>query len=410
MAKIRKETTPAGTRYVVDGRYQLGGKRGGRREFFATRAEADDRLAEILQEARGPRRVVHDPKIALGEFLTNWLRDAALYLEPATLAQYTWAVGKLGDLAGVRVRDLDEPHVIDLVRRLMTGDRPLARKSVRHVLGAVHAGLQTAVGGLLHRNPLDVRGGKSLLQRFAPKQAETEERMRPLTGSELAAVMEQAMVTTPRYYPLWFTMSRTGLRPGEALGLQWGDIDYLGMRVRIVRSLRRSGTGRHKTPKAGRARTVPIGKALHALLLSYSAAEKARWLREGKEQPVWCFPSGDGEPMDPHAMFKAFRRVCLRAGVGDHSPYDLRHTFITRLLEQGVQIKQVAEWAGHADIRLTAHTYGKWARFDSPEAIDRLEDPGGQAHQTAEEPLAGSEAGTKLVSGLSVAGSPLTRK
>ena len=70
----------------------------------------------------------------------------------------------------------------------------------------------------------------------------------------LTAVQQDA-----RHYPLFLLLARTGLRPGEAFALQWGDLDF---RVRELRVERSWSLRRIETPKTGRTRRVDMSEQL----------------------------------------------------------------------------------------------------------------------------------------------------
>jgi integrase len=76
----------------------------------------------------------------------------------------------------------------------------------------------------------------------------------------------------------------------------------------------------------------------------------------------------------------SFVRVLKRAKLPPHfSPHCLRHSFASLLLEQGESPVYVQRQLGHASIKLTVGTYGKWLSMSNKAAVDRLDDtmPGG---------------------------------
>jgi len=70
-----------------------------------------------------------------------------------------------------------------------------------------------------------------------------------------------------------------------------------------------------------------------------------------------------------------FRRVLKRAKMPAHfSPHSLRHTFASLLLQQSESPVYVQRQLGHASIKLTVDTYGKWLPMGNKAAVDRLDD------------------------------------
>jgi len=70
------------------------------------------------------------------------------------------------------------------------------------------------------------------------------------------------------------------------------------------------------------------------------------------------FSTSKGTPIEPRGLIRAFHRICDRAGLPDDlTVYSLRHTFGTRLLEEGESLKVVSALLGHEDIATTGNIY-----------------------------------------------------
>lgn len=127
-----------------------------------------------------------------------------------------------------------------------------------------------------------------------------------------------------------------GLRIGEAVKLQLDAVDREQEVLRIVAG------------KGGRDRRVslprPILEALRALWCTH-------------RHPRWLFPNRHGTgPLTADVVAATFRAAAADAGIGDHvTSHALRHSYATRLLEQGVDIRVVQILLGHSNIASTAH-------------------------------------------------------
>jgi hypothetical protein len=115
--------------------------------------------------------------------------------------------------------------------------------------------------------------------------------------------------------------------------------------------------------------------ALKEALERHLLETKAEWLTRGQALPDWVFSTAEGTLFDRNNVAKAFKRALKAAGLPHHSPHDLRHTFASLLLQDGVSLAHVQRMLGHADPRLTATLYGKWLPVENPGAVDRLDDP-----------------------------------
>lgn len=97
-----------------------------------------------------------------------------------------------------------------------------------------------------------------------------------------------------------------------------------------------------------------------------AAGEK--WQEQGL-----VFPSSVGTPLDPRSLARSFARLCDRADIRRPRFHDLRHTFATLLLAQGVSPRVVMETLGHSQISLTMDTYSHVLPVLQRDAADRME-------------------------------------
>jgi integrase len=159
---------------------------------------------------------------------------------------------------------------------------------------------------------------------------------------QLSRFLAAAREKLNHYYALVFIMSRTGLRIGEALVLQWADLDFEAKEIRVERAI--SNTGVIDTPKSGHGRTVDMSAAVRNVLRGQRANLAEAWLKRKPEmdgnaelepsgEPPWVFPSDAWTPMDHSNVGKAFRRALKAAGLPGHfSPHSLRHTYASLLV------------------------------------------------------------------------------
>jgi hypothetical protein len=166
---------------------------------------------------------------------------------------------------------------------------------------------------------------------------------------------------------------RTGMRLGELLGLQWGDIDFQGRFIEVRRSLVEGG--RIELPKNGKIRRVDLSLLLGETLekLRVRRAEEAP-AKGWKQVPEWVFCNEEGRPIwksdfERRVFHKALEKARLRR-IRFH---DLRHTFASRLLQNGESIVYVKDQLGHHSIKVTVDVYGHLVPGANKAAVDRLD-------------------------------------
>jgi integrase len=170
----------------------------------------------------------------------------------------------------------------------------------------------------------------------------------------------------------------TGLRRGETCALRWPsvDLDSERTRIHVDGTLQRvDGELVVLPPKSSRSRrTVPLPPDLAALLRRHRAEQTERRLLSG---PAWhggeyVFDSGTGRPVDPDALGKAFHAACTTVGLRGARLHDLRHAAATALIEQGTNVRVVADLLGHSAVSFTLQTYVHPDEKAAAAAIERL--------------------------------------
>ena len=149
-----------------------------------------------------------------------------------------------------------------------------------------------------------------------------------------------------------------GLRLGEIVALQWGDVDLHARRLIVQRS---DWCGHVTVPKGGRSRRLPMTQRLT------SALKASRHLRS---QRVLCLPDGTSSTRDQ--VIKAIRGAQRVAGLPNAGVHVLRHTFCSHLAMKGAPARAIQELAGHADLS-TTQRYMHLSPAATDDAIRRLD-------------------------------------
>jgi len=197
----------------------------------------------------------------------------------------------------------------------------------------------------------------------------------PMTRDQLVAFLSAAQ-EAPETYPAVLLMAFTGVRIGEAIGLQWEDVDFLAKAVRIRRQVYADGSVGDLKSGAG-LRSIDLADRLAETLLALRRDRLAHEARFRVPSSPWVlFPDlGPGCTcnMARKVLERAVKGALSRASLPSHfSCHSLRHTIATALVEQGANLKYVQRLLGHASITITADRYARSARMTDTATVERF--------------------------------------
>lgn len=172
-------------------------------------------------------------------------------------------------------------------------------------------------------------------------------------------VLERILLTDINETKIGILLSLyAGLRVGEVCGLRWENIDlengviYINNSVERIKNINKEN-GSSKTvlilsdTKSDTSnRTIPISNILQKILLN-NKQNNNRFVIEGKTYPY----------ADPRTLQYAFKKCLKECELPEINYHALRHTFATRCVEAGVDIKSLSEILGHSNVSITLNTY-----------------------------------------------------
>lgn len=233
-------------------------------------------------------------------------------------------------LAPIHGAQLNDLHPDQLQAALIGVELAAGSRQAQLAYTLLHGALRRAVrSGHLPHNPLDAvdkpehegRAGRAITD-------EEWQRLEPELKADAALAL----------------MAYAGLRRGEALGLKRGDIDQASGLVHVRRQrLRVAGQLTIAPPKSAAAvRDVPILPELDAAL---------------RRLPL-MLPNTLLVPCSPETLARRWRRAQERAGIAQpYRLHDLRHTYATRMVRAGVNVRVLQYMVGHSTLDLTMRTY-----------------------------------------------------
>jgi len=172
---------------------------------------------------------------------------------------------------------------------------------------------------------------------------------------------------------------RAGLRRGELVALQWGDVqlgtgDHAARFILVQHNYVRR---EHTTTKSKKSRRVDLSRELRRVLVDLRDKRLLEASLKGKNDisDELVFRSPEGTILDPDNLYhRLFLPVLAKAGIRKIRLHDLRHTFGSLVLQNGASIVYVKEQMGHSSIQVTVDTYGHLIPGANVSFVDRLDE------------------------------------
>ena len=243
------------------------------------------------------------------------------------------------------------------LRKVQKKEKPgLSNSTVRGIHMMLHNALDRAVKEkLILSNPTE--------NCIIPKIEKQE--MKILHPDHISAYLNAA--ERRNALPMFYLELVSGLRKGELVALQWSDLDEANCTISV--SKQASWDTEHQLilsrPKTGNSiREVSIPQDAVELLKQEHAKHPGN---------PWMFPSGrTGEMYHPDSVVTLHKRILKDAGLEHIRFHDLRHTFATLALQNGVDVKTVSSMLGHYDAGFTLRTYTHVTRQMQQKAAEKM--------------------------------------
>ena len=153
------------------------------------------------------------------------------------------------------------------------------------------------------------------------------------------------------FWHLFTCLAWTGARPGELRALRWRDVDWQRNEIKISKARYKSEESTTKT-KSSR-RVIEMFPPVRAAL------EQLRMERGVIDLDGHVFVKPDGKPMDSQ-LDHVWARALAKAGLRHRPSYQLRHTFASICLSNGMEPGRLAKMLGHTNPGITLRHYARW--------------------------------------------------
>lgn len=302
------------------------------------------------------------------EYAEIWLRENKPYLAPKTYSRYVSLLDVIYQAIGhIRLNKLSTYHLqcyYDKLRQNGANRRtggPLSQKTILHHHRLISVILHQATkDGILEFNI----SSKDFMKppRVDKKEADF------LQEKDIERLMDILECKPIKWKTAIEMLLFTGLRRGELLGLEWGDLDFKNNLLSIKRTSQYvNGQGIiTKSPKNSTSyRVIPISSACKELLLEYKkTCSHTRYSDR-------IFIGEDGQPINPDTLTRYISRLIKQHDLPHFSPHSLRHTCASLLIKNGVDIATTAKLMGHSTPTTTLNIYTHAFASEQAKAIGK---------------------------------------
>lgn len=345
-------------RYREDEITSEGTKRVRREVILGIKRDMTKHLAErqmeiVLSRINGfdyrPGRVA-----TFGEFIERWKTEVLTKQQPSSARAVKSHLNCyiVPQLSKLRLEHFGVENQQTFLTRVF--QKGVSRKTVLNVLGTLSSILSTARDWGYTCEQID-----AAKLRLPPRESRFEAPHFSVDQLEkILSIAEQP------WHTLFCILTLEGLRAGEALGLQWGDIDLERQLLHVRRS---AWYGKIQTAKSQASETVlPIPGALTSILKEY----RDKWQSNPQG---FLFVTRNGRPPSSNKVVEYHLWTILDAlGIPRCGLHAFRHTHTALLLDSGATPKVVQRQLRHADARTTLEIYGHVVGDAHREAVEKV--------------------------------------
>ncbi len=290
-------------------------------------------------------------KLTTGEFLINWITGKhKAEIAATTYRRYVSLINIhiIPALGGIKLQAITKNHVNALMQQMQDkGQSARSRQQARAVLSAAFESAME--DDLVSANPVS----KSRTINLDTAQ------IHPLSLAEVKILLTNT--TDIKMHARVRMAVLYAMRQGEALGLQWKDIDFANKTVFIWQQVQKI-EGEYqfvKLKSEDSIRTLSLDDETIAALKALKIQQNIDRLAKGNkwEDHDLVFATAFGKPMDCKTDFRQWHRVLADAGLPKKRLHDARHTAATLLFDQGIDIEVIRRFMGHSSVLLTSKTY-----------------------------------------------------
>ena len=291
-------------------------------------------------------------EVTFADASAMWMKSNRIRLKGSTVHKYQYLLDKhlLPEIGDTTLSSLSASKLNSFFKEKLDNGRSdnstLSASYVRHMIIITNAVIRYAANeGLCEPllNPV-----------YTPK---TQRKDIVVFDYDEQRALEQYISTTKNNTGIGIMITlHTGLRIGEICALSWNDIDFTNKIIRVRHTVSRVEKGKGdsttttmiigSTKTSTSLRDIPMTEKLYTCLLAH------------KEQSVSPYVISSTDTfISPRTYDYRYHKVLKSCGISPKNYHALRHTFATRCIESGMDVKSLSEILGHANAAITLNIY-----------------------------------------------------
>ncbi|PWG00992.1 tyrosine-type recombinase/integrase [Levilactobacillus bambusae] len=329
---------------------------------FTTAKIANEELLKIqLKISENNATIIENSEVTMKSYAQLWFKAHLPKWRPNTIISNREAINHyiLPYIGQYKLRTLT------MNIYLRTFINPLSEKVSPSTVRVIHSKVMQIINDAVNNDIIP----RNRLQNISLPASHTRQAFTP---EDLKKFNDALHVVEIDFRVFFLTIEYTGMRRGEALGLEWDDIDFNRHTISIRRS-RIKVDGPTKTPHS--VRTISISQSLVDLLKKYHIHQQKKNLKSKGPHPIKVFTGLRNHPLIADHCNKKMKAVLKEAGLTDkhYVIHSFRHTQASILMNDGMNPVDIAKRLGHSSVKTTLDIYSHAVDDNDQKLADTFE-------------------------------------
>lgn len=372
MAK-RRGNNEGNIRQRSDHSWEASVKIGNTRRYFYghTKKEVKDKLANIQNDIYNGT-VVDQNNITVAEWMRTWIESCTAKTKQSTKARYEQDIRNhiIPALGNIQIQELTDFTIQRFLNNCKNTNK-LSEKSLKNIYLVLNKSLSKAQSkGLTKVNPCS--------EAEIPAYEDPKKKMRPLMDKEIPTFLH--LISGQPFEELYYVALFTGMRESELIGLTWDCIDFDRGTVRIYRQLKavrgESKTYTFTTLKNKQERSFAVPQSVIQSLKKVKVRQAEWKMRYGElysNKGNLVFTNELGNHVATRTVYKRFKAIVAKMGLPQIRFHDLRHSYATLAIQNGVDYKTISHNLGHSTVAFTMDIYADVSMTMQKDSVQKME-------------------------------------